>query len=241
VPQEEIMNQYLKCTEYVGDYYGIQPTAGGEFIVRQRDGRELARWPTIEQARKDAQERQAADVRAREERVQLWADDREFGAQHRDLTVAQLRWQDWRNWFFAEMAHEARRLGHEQRASDPILKGAAAELYHQHLAPLDAQIKAARRAHDVYRLTELLRQSEQMITEMDQFFPTSAHPDDARPTPGPGDLITLTEAAAISGVPVKTLSSRIERGQLRSYPDETEPNPRRRARVLRSEIVALAR
>jgi len=53
------------------------------------------------------------------------------------------------------------------------------------------------------------------------------------------DLITLTEAVKLSGISIKTLSSKIERGQIKSYPDATEPNPRKRNRVLRSEIEAL--
>jgi hypothetical protein len=53
------------------------------------------------------------------------------------------------------------------------------------------------------------------------------------------DLITLTEAVEISGISIKTLSSKIERGMIRSYPDSSEPNPQKRNRVLRSEIEAL--
>lgn len=199
------MNQYLKCTEYVGDYYGIQPTAGGEYIVRQRDGRELSRWPTIDEARGDAQQRQAQDVQDREERIQLWAVDREFGAAHRDLTDAQLRWQDWRNWFYDALVHEDRRLGRQEKALGKVPEGAAgqygttgspsyvkydrdyidgakrqaeARQVYERTVALDAQIKAARREQDIHLLTARLMQAERMILDMRGYY--QGQPDDGR-------------------------------------------------------------
>ncbi len=202
------MNQYDKCTEYIGDYYGIQPTRSGEFIVRQRDGRELSRFPTIDGARADIQERQLADAQAREHRLEQWAGDREFSFAHSDLTDAQLRWQDWRNWFYNELVHEDRSLAQHERALDRIPNGeigefgttgspsfanherhyiddakrqkTAHDVYSQACA-LDKKIKQARRDQDVDALSDLLLQSEQMIKTMSGFFLSIARPDDAKP------------------------------------------------------------
>lgn len=52
-------------------------------------------------------------------------------------------------------------------------------------------------------------------------------------------LITITEAAEISDKSIKSISQFIARGKLRSYPDMSEPNPRKRTRVLKSEALAL--
>lgn len=52
-------------------------------------------------------------------------------------------------------------------------------------------------------------------------------------------LITISEAAEVSGKSVKSISQFVARGKLKSYPDMSEPNPRRRMRVLKSEIKAL--
>lgn len=53
------------------------------------------------------------------------------------------------------------------------------------------------------------------------------------------ELITLSEAAKISGRTLNSLSGMIRRGTLRGYPDPTEPNPQKQTRVRRSEIEAL--
>jgi hypothetical protein len=49
-------------------------------------------------------------------------------------------------------------------------------------------------------------------------------------------LISMTEAAEISGRSLSSLSQLISRGKLNSYPDPGEPNPTRARRVLESEI-----
>jgi hypothetical protein len=53
------------------------------------------------------------------------------------------------------------------------------------------------------------------------------------------DLITITEAAEILGVGTAAISHRIASGDLTAIPDFNEANPRKRNRVLRSEIEAL--
>lgn len=52
-------------------------------------------------------------------------------------------------------------------------------------------------------------------------------------------LITMTEAAEITGKSISALSQLVDRGRLTSYPDMSEPNPTRRNRLLKSEIMAL--
>lgn len=55
------------------------------------------------------------------------------------------------------------------------------------------------------------------------------------------ELITVTQAAEISGKSVASISNMAKRGRLRQYPDMRESNPQRRMRVLRSEIEALTK
>ncbi len=54
------------------------------------------------------------------------------------------------------------------------------------------------------------------------------------------ELVTLSEAAEISGKSLSTLSQMISRGKLQSYPDPREPNPQKRNRLLRSDVESLA-
>lgn len=53
------------------------------------------------------------------------------------------------------------------------------------------------------------------------------------------ELITVTQAAEISGKSASALSQLVDRGRLHAYPDMSEPNPQRRNRLLRSEVEAL--
>ena len=55
----------------------------------------------------------------------------------------------------------------------------------------------------------------------------------------PSDLITITEAAESLGVTTQAISNRIANGDLLAIPDQSEPNPQHRNRVLRSEVEAL--
>lgn len=54
------------------------------------------------------------------------------------------------------------------------------------------------------------------------------------------DLITMSEAAELSGKSLSTLSQMVSRGKLKSYPDPNEPNPQRARRVLKTDIEALS-
>lgn len=53
-------------------------------------------------------------------------------------------------------------------------------------------------------------------------------------------LITLAEAAHLSGVPLTTLASRVERGALRSFVNAAAPARQGRTLVRRSDVLALA-
>lgn len=56
------------------------------------------------------------------------------------------------------------------------------------------------------------------------------------------ELITITEAARISGLKLSSLVSRIDRGKIRSYPDPSAANPQRGGRLVRrSDIEALTK
>ena len=51
------------------------------------------------------------------------------------------------------------------------------------------------------------------------------------------ELITISEAARLSGKTISTISSRVKRGTLRSYADPSAPNPRRAGRLVRRRDV----
>ncbi len=53
------------------------------------------------------------------------------------------------------------------------------------------------------------------------------------------ELITMSEAEAISGRSLSDLSQRINRGKLQGYRDPHESNPQRATRVRRSEVLRL--
>ncbi len=54
------------------------------------------------------------------------------------------------------------------------------------------------------------------------------------------ELITISEAAEISGKSVGSISQMAKRGKLAQYPDMRENNPRKRIRVLKSAIEKLS-
>ena len=51
------------------------------------------------------------------------------------------------------------------------------------------------------------------------------------------ELITLAQAAELSGISLKTLASRVDRGTLRSFTDPAAPNRQGRRLVRRSDVV----
>jgi hypothetical protein len=53
------------------------------------------------------------------------------------------------------------------------------------------------------------------------------------------ELVSMSEAAEISGKSLSALSQLVARGKLRRYPDPAELNPQKRNRLLRSEVEKL--
>lgn len=59
-------------------------------------------------------------------------------------------------------------------------------------------------------------------------------------SPPPDDLITITQAGAMLGVPFQTIQRAIDTGRLRPYYDLTAPNPRKGRRLVsRAEVERL--
>jgi hypothetical protein len=54
------------------------------------------------------------------------------------------------------------------------------------------------------------------------------------------ELITIGEAARLSGKSISTISSRVQRGMLRSYTDPHAPNPQRAGRLVRRKDIETA-
>ena len=195
--------------------YTIQPTRKGQFIVRNPMGNECAKLDTRVEAeawieRKHEQERlaEAANTQARSEQDK-------FDAGVPDLNKLQIRWQNWRNWFYSNLVHEDRSLGQHRRALDMIPDGAQGELgtsgspsYARHEQRLtedqieqekarslyeqavhvDTRIKAARRSKNQDELARLLLEdAEPIIAQMSGFFPHMARPEEyKRPANRPG-------------------------------------------------------
>ena len=57
---------------------------------------------------------------------------------------------------------------------------------------------------------------------------------------GLGDeLITVSQAVELTGRPHNYFTHAAQRGRFTTYPDKTEPNPTRRTRLLKSEVLAV--
>lgn len=180
--------------------YTIQPTKNGKFIVRNPMGNECAKLDSPDEARawierQHAQAQQAEAGQAGEER---------FDSQIPDLNRLQIRWQNWRSWFYSNLTHEDRRLAKARRVADGITDEARfhqreqkltaeqadqaeAQALYQRAASVDGQIKAARRAKDQDELTRLLAdEAEWLIAQMDGFFLSAARPEEYRRPSKPG-------------------------------------------------------
>ena len=53
------------------------------------------------------------------------------------------------------------------------------------------------------------------------------------------ELITVTEAVELTGKPHDYFTHAVQRGKLSTYPDKNEPNPTKRTRLVKSEVMAL--
>jgi len=186
--------------------YTIQPTHKGQFIIRNPMGNECAKLDTqanaetwIEQKHEqEIQDQRAADTDA--------AEQKKFNVTIPDLNKLQIRWQNWRNWFYNELVHEDRSLGSHRRALDMIPDGASGEFgtsgspsYARHeqgltddqitqvnahalyerAVSVDILIKNARRSKNQSELTRLLiDEAELIIAAMNGFFLYASRPEE---------------------------------------------------------------
>jgi hypothetical protein len=185
--------------------YRIQKTAKGDFIVRDTGGREMARRGTESEAEQwivEQHAREEAEATAARERQ---AQHKAFNATVTDLNRLQIRWQNWRNWFYEEMTYAARKTAQFERAqdmkfdefhaspsfqkqqrylTDEIDENArAADLYDE-MVTLDTRMKNARQHHDMDALAVALIAAEPLIERMNGFFAGKARPDEYKRPPG---------------------------------------------------------
>lgn len=152
-------------------FFTVQPTQRGDFLIRNRCDREISRASTESEALELCQRLQA-------EHDAEWASyqdecrrSREFNTTTPDLNRLQIQWQNWRSEFYSAMCYESRRVAAERRALDRIeTRSATYENHESNYARvateiqgrnddyeiavrLDTEIKRARQARDVAALT----------------------------------------------------------------------------------------
>jgi hypothetical protein len=194
--------------------YTIQPTRAGDFIVRRQDGREMAKLTTEAKAQTWIDQKTDGERVEAEARQQQQAGQVAFDSAVPDLNQAQIRWQTWRNWFYGEMRHEARRTSqmrkhldsldsnlssyttHEQHLTEDQERLASAQALYEQAVALDNRIKQARYKQHAGALTEVLAEAETMIDRMNEFFPAAARPEEKSRRAGtkPNASLVLTEA-----------------------------------------------
>lgn len=183
--------------------FTIQPTKKGAFIVRNRMGNELAKFDTAAAAAAHVAALEEAEREQRQASAARNAEQAEFDSAVADLNALQLRWQNWRNWFYGELTHEDRRLAsfrnhldnlpddsspayrHHERSlsADQTAQHEARRLYERAVA-VDREIKDARRAKNQGELERLLSEAaEPIIAAMDDYFPHIARPEEYKPIP----------------------------------------------------------
>lgn len=110
-----------------------------------------------------------------------------------ELNKKQVKWQNWRNWFYSNLCDEDRRLHLAKTAIEDVSNEAllkphlvdriekeeqsqkqAHDFYDEWIVPLDIAIKNARRNQDKEALEKTLKTSEDMTKTMNDFFPASA-------------------------------------------------------------------
>lgn len=55
------------------------------------------------------------------------------------------------------------------------------------------------------------------------------------------ELITVTQAMELTGKPYDYFTHAVQRGKLTTYPDNREPNPQRRSRLDKAQVLAIAK
>jgi hypothetical protein len=137
--KEVPVNQYEKCIEYIGEFYGIQPTRSGEYIVRGRDGSEYSRWKTIDLARIAIDDLRRHDEHVRADSIEKTAEQIQFMHAYTDLDMVLVNWRVW----FAKVPDDLRLPA--ERLNDKIIQ--------------------ARTRMDAEELRKLLNQAQGMMVE----------------------------------------------------------------------------
>jgi len=200
--------------------YHIQKTQRGKFIVRDQADRQLARRDTEAEAQTWLDDRIASDVAESKRLAAIHQEQQKFDGAVPDLNRLQIRWQNWRNWFYNELVHAERNAAQFGRAQDmkfdehhasPSFQkqqrylteeltdvSNARELYDEKIVPLDTLLKNARQAHDTDDLAVTLDAAEPLIESMNGFFMGVARPEEYKrpvgrpPAAGSGRQIRIS-------------------------------------------------
>jgi|SRR3990172_6783741 len=178
--------------------YTICKTRKGDYVVKIQGDRLAGRFQTEPEAVTFVDQKRADEAAEAERNRAFHAAQSAFNDIVPDLNRAQIRWQNWRSWFYNELQHAERKTAQHADAIDRLPnhdspsfekqeryltqgmeEGAnARDLYYGMISPMDTRIKAARRAHDVEVLTATLSEAEPLIEQMDKFFTSIARPEE---------------------------------------------------------------
>lgn len=186
--------------------YTVQPTSKGQFIVRNPMGNECAKLGTQAEAEIWIERKHEQELQVETERAQAQAEQDNFNDSTPDLNMLQIRWQNWRNWFYNNLVHEDRSLAqhrhaldiipdgaqgefgtagspsyarHEQRLTEDQIAQVKARTLYEQAVHVDTRIKAARRSKNQDELTRMLvENAEPLIAQMCGFFPHIAMPEE---------------------------------------------------------------
>jgi hypothetical protein len=200
--------------------YTVRQTRRGDWIVKMsHNNREVGRASTEAEANEIASRLRQNDAERSKSDTARIAADNQYATDTPDLTQMQLRWQNWRNWYYNELVNEERRVSASRRAIDRADTSArsypkheqdvcedeqtiykARQLYETVIIPLDGTIKAARRSRDTDALAGALAESEPLIDKMRAtFWSRAGIIDEYKPIPHqsgtpPNAHLCLTDA-----------------------------------------------
>lgn len=170
--------------------YNIQHTKAGKYIVKG-GGRDWATFETEVEATQWIGKKHQEYAAAQERKNAQDAFDRQVTG----LNLRQLRWQNWRSWFYSELDHAMKKAEKALRAFEGMNPNAstyhkkadyqsrdmdeisrAKDLYHRAVA-VDTKVKQARSQKDPAALETALVEAESMINEMQGYFGYAARPE----------------------------------------------------------------
>lgn len=180
--------------------YKIQFTQKGDYIVRQPDTREVARLATQAEAEawvEDAKQKDATKISDMEKIMNY---QKSFDDTVPDLNQLQIRWQNWRTWFYSEIQRAGRRLyqkrahldkldsnlpsynKHERDLTEEQGELSEAQEVYAQAVTIDTLIKTARRSKDQAELERLLvEEAEPIIKKMSEFMIFLGRPEEYKP------------------------------------------------------------